>query len=173
MCEKQEKDYSLLRPFDLEAVLNGESICYSYSETKVYYITGPDAAGHIAYETQKNRLYTGHIDDFRMVPLCWVEGRPVYRGDGPLYDKYDGVKVFAEGECNNGAQVRYGGACIGTDLLTWTPPKVKREGWVNVYKSIKSAVIHLTKQEADMYATNYHGKIDPDRVACIRIEWEE
>ena len=51
------------------------------------------------------------------------------------------------------------------------PKTVKREGWVNVYKygplraAALSPAFH-TKEEADQDAIC-------DRVACIRIEWEE
>mgnify|MGYP000334812775 CR=1 FL=1 len=27
--------------------------------------------------------------DYALHPLCWVEGKPVYPGDGPLYYKHD------------------------------------------------------------------------------------
>ena len=51
------------------------------------------------------------------------------------------------------------------------PKIVKREGWVNVYKSgpiWAAALSHAfyTKKEADQDTVC-------DRVACIRIEWEE
>jgi hypothetical protein len=61
-----------------------------------------------------------------------------------------------------------------TDIEYRIKPKiVKLEGWVNVYKSGPSSTwpastsqAHRTKEDADKYA-------DSNRVACIRIEWEE
>lgn len=53
------------------------------------------------------------------------------------------------------------------------PKIVKREGWVNVYKTGPSSTwaaatsqVHHTEEDADKYT-------DSNRVACIRIEWEE
>ena len=50
------------------------------------------------------------------------------------------------------------------------PKIVKREGWVNIYKSsVCTAVVsdaYPSKESADINKS-------PDRLACIRIEWEE
>ena len=50
------------------------------------------------------------------------------------------------------------------------PKIVKREGWVNVYKSsVCTALVsnaYPSKESADINKS-------PDRLACIRIEWEE
>ena len=50
------------------------------------------------------------------------------------------------------------------------PKTVKREGWVNVYKSsVCTALVsdaYPSKESADINKS-------PDRLACIRIEWEE
>jgi len=52
------------------------------------------------------------------------------------------------------------------------PKLVKKEGWVNVYPDkyawhiTAKTEFHFNKEHADRMATK-------DRVACIRIEWEE
>lgn len=54
--------------------------------------------------------------------------------------------------------------------LTWAPPKVKREGWVNIYSAggqeRAPSALHKDKAAADHEATQ-------GRIACVRIEWEE
>lgn len=54
----------------------------------------------------------------------------------------------------------------GNDYDLFMGP-VKREGWVNIYPdtTIRHG-IHASQDQADMHAAY-------DRVACIRIEWEE
>lgn len=47
------------------------------------------------------------------------------------------------------------------------PKIVKREGWVNIYRNGYSFG-YPTKNEADTRQSIYR-----DRLACIRIEWEE
>lgn len=46
------------------------------------------------------------------------------------------------------------------------PKRVKKEGWVNVYKDDDYAILHDTKESADRNE-------GIGRVACVRIEWEE
>ena len=48
------------------------------------------------------------------------------------------------------------------------PKVLKKEGWVNVYKELHDAQYQMsyTKEAADTKARS-------DRIACIRIEWEE
>lgn len=43
----------------------------------------------------------------------------------------------------------------------------KKEGWINIYPDMKCSVtIHASKNDAD-------GCAGSDRIACVRIEWEE
>lgn len=54
-----------------------------------------------------------------------------------------------------------------TDLLDLVEVKQKKEGWINIYyDSLHPSYIHKSKLLADNHAS-------PNRVACIRIEWEE
>lgn len=61
------------------------------------------------------------------------------------------------------------------DLFMAPKPKVKREGWVNIYRKPLQKEekifdwpcrLFLTKKIADEYAA-------PQRIACVKIEWEE
>lgn len=168
-----EKDYSLLRPFDLDAAKAGEAICW-YRDGIIAEYIGPCGMPTendicVKYLETKGLAQAGTFAMnesryFRMSPLCWVEGRPVYKGD-VLY-KQDGSKFIAK--------TMYSDTCILSDQpfigsslenLTWTPPKVKRDGWMNCYKNGENSV-YPTKERADRSA-------DYSRVACIRIEWEE
>lgn len=173
MCE--EKDYSLLRPFDLEAAKRGEVVCWYYDGERLEYVgtaTSDGYAGCFKWLDGDNagtyEIYES--EDIRMAPLCWVEERPVYKGD-VLWHKIGNYFVTVEhpGDaeyftCEKGTfEYRY---------LTWTQPKVKREGWVNIYRrSVYGQErapdgVYATEQIANEGATNY-------RIACIRIEWEE
>ena len=163
---EQCKDYSLLRPFDLEAAKNGALVCWMYEDGPLRYIgkatCGADTA---CFEwiggTHKGTFETYPNTNLRMSPLCWVEGRPVYPGDN-LYLK-NGCGVFTAG-----------GRMVGVELnsLTWSKPKrtVKKAGWINIYPLIGecglASAIYPTKTAADNSASSA-------RIACTRVEWEE
>ena len=163
---EQCKDYSLLRPFDLEAAKNGALVCWMYEDGPLRYIgkatCGADTA---CFEwiggTHKGTFETYPNTNLRMSPLCWVEGRPVYPGDN-LYLK-NGCGVFTAG-----------GRMVGVELnsLTWSKPKrtVKKAGWINIYPLVGecglASAIYPTKTAADNSASSA-------RIACTRVEWEE
>lgn len=135
----QDKDYSLLRPFDLEAAKRGEAICYHGDGEVLLDVTVTKAAGICGrWETTDKELYwtAKQLEEtFRLAPLCWVEGRPVYRGD-VLYYKGFGQKevATATGPHKNGScdGFSYRGKITGdgnyapADCFTWKLPKVKR-----------------------------------------------
>lgn len=50
------------------------------------------------------------------------------------------------------------------DLISMAP--TKREAWVNIYGDGERCYKFPTKEQADRAA-------DDDRIACVRIEWEE
>ena len=72
-------DVSLLRAFDLAAVLGGEKICTDMAHDRDY-ITGPDRNNLVCVgNSGELSLFNHHY--LRMRPLCWVDGMPVYKGD--------------------------------------------------------------------------------------------
>lgn len=95
---EQNKDYSLLRPFDLEAAKAGALLLLCLNDD------GDGPLRYVGNSTDGKRLtcleWMGgvnkgtfeiyHPSTIRMAPLCWVEGRPVYPGDVLYQDPYYG-----------------------------------------------------------------------------------
>lgn len=183
----QKRDLRLLRPFDLEAAKAGALVTSAFPHMDGAPIwklkAGPDAKGLLVMEILRTGEFACAAPAmvFCMAPLCWIEGRPVYKDD-VLYWKCDrakftaGAKMLPEGLIE-GVSVMCDGTVydqpntgIMPDDLTWTKPaplKLKKYGWLNVYKGFcAGAVIHKTRKDADNFAS-------PNRVACVEIEWEE
>lgn len=193
---EQWKDYSLLRPFDLEAAKNGALLttCTNSvaAENPIWeFVAGPDAGGKILTKI----IHTGcfadpaPVDCFRMAPLFWVEGRPAYPGD-VLYWKCGvaefikaGDRILLGGQMVDGALVTTYGTSNGftrridgietlQENLTWEKSKrtVKKAGWINIYPLSwmdgRAGAIFQTKTEADSSARS-------GRIACTSVEWEE
>ena len=173
------KDYSLLRPFDLEAAKRGDSVMEITDDEKSNIIWTNkhgevlidwNSVGFCIYDKNKT------IELLRMAPICWVEGKPVYKGDVLYRKDLEMKQVTAASIFNNGSdylQFEEGGNARLSDggaSLTWAPPKVKREGWVNVYSAQESVACLSdawpTKEKCDALQR-------PGRIACVRIEWEE
>lgn len=170
-----EKDYSLLRPFDLEAARRLETICDNHA-FNTYEFLGSEEHEHRKTKVAirsispiKGHLYVADYADLRMAPLAWVEGRPVYKGDVLWLTIGDKSSITAE--CFDNGMIC--GTCkedgIGSDAepiyLTWQKPKTKREGWMNCYE-IGENYVYPTEGKANSQATH-------SRIACLRIEWEE
>lgn len=170
-----KKDYSLLRPFNLEAAKRGEKICNNRDTKSYTYLSGPTNIGEYAFEMIDGRIFVAEntTGDWKMAPLAWVEGKPVYRGD-VLWHTGRKCTVIVDHADEFGhihEEDDYGGDFIIN--LTWQKPKTKREGWVNVYPNRGQAHFHKSKEAADACATTADCCIDPDRAACVRIECEE
>lgn len=120
--------------------------------------------------------YSKEVFEQKTGVLCWVEGRPVYRGDvlwwttqgrwitARAYENMQNPGVKDDNDCESDV--------AWLTNLTWTPPKVKREGWVNIYPkdwggiASVGSLVNETREDADVQA-------DDNRIACVRIEWEE
>lgn len=134
----EEKDFSLLRPFDLEAAKVG-GVLVDPKGTACQYVAGPHPiTKEIVVEFKGQAGFVlGVASDLRMAPLCWVEGRPVYKGDVLYARKYnmDGAeKHYVDRLDDDGARVWQdeerddaGTGYARIEMLTWTPPKVRRE----------------------------------------------
>lgn len=178
-------NYELLRPFDLEAAKAGAKITDGTFTFSFVAEAGDD--GDMAVRFDWGNIALLPVDRARMVPLAWVEGKPVYPGDVLYWNAtsgYPGYRFTAENFYSvsgiiSGSSVTASGAallggCMPVAELTWTPPKVKKEGWVNVYPKngmskgmpVTGGQILPTKAVADNEAFD-------SRVACVRIEWEE
>ena len=147
MCEK---DYSLLRHFDKDVVKAGDLLIHISTSLHRTFVCGPDTEGDIVTSDPQGLFFLGHQRNWKIPPLCWVDGKPVYP-DSVLYDKHTGQQYLGED--------------IGEDdCYTWL--KQKKTGWVNVYPMRLNGYIYETEAEANNHASD-------DRVACIQIEWEE
>ena len=175
-----EKDCSLLRPFDLEvaAAKRGE-VVWSATGGDVAYIAGPNHLESIVVQWPDGRFSITTISNLSMKPLCWVEGKPVYKGDLLWWKPHPASPCIAEKIMDSGFLAYRSSnnepcGVVHPGGLTWTKPKVKREGWVNICPpnysresaSCGCGSIYISKEIADEYRTI-------DRIACVRIEWEE
>lgn len=186
------KDYSLLRKFNLEAAKNGEEICNAYEQADWDFIAGIDAENKcVLLHIPSNTFVISNTVSLRMKPLAWVEGKPVYKGAVLWYNEF-GFSIEVTGnndyDPNNGLKgkvkevTKKSHCCYVGGELTWAPfdkwswnkPKVKREGWINVYKKHQTgSKIYVTKEEAYEGCEKCFSAPADDYITTIRIEWEE
>ena len=160
-----EKDYSLLRPFDLEAAKAGAKVCWHEDgEVAVDVMFVRDRViplFEMCFSKDRAAVFT-HDDSrryLRAAPLCWVEGKPVYPGDVLERENW---KAFIPDMVAISGELRMLGEGLPSYLkpeqLRWPRPKpVKR--WVNIYP----ANSFESQDSANEYATS-------SRIACIEIE---
>ena len=152
------KDYSLLRPFDLEAAKAGGLMCERTLAKQNYtYVDGPDKSGWIVCNNENDVFVFVSKDHAKVAPLCWVEGKPVYPGDALEHTRLGEVVAKSE-HANKEILVveKYDGLAV--ENLTWPRPKpVKR--WINIYP----ANSFESQDSANEYAAS-------SRIACIEIE---
>lgn len=150
-----EKDYSLLRPFDLEAAKRGEKFAFVGDKLEPrQFIAGPDARGAIIIKDEFGVFQTAVTYPYVMLPLAWVRASsedstlwPVYKGDVLYYHSNgktreivaDDYEVMLWMTCADGYH-------CDTTKMTWQKPKTKREGWVRM-----TPVSHQTKELAEMF----------------------
>ena len=151
-----QNDYSLLRPFDLEAVNRGEEICYFDGEFAEY-IAGPDQRGIVVIKSKNLEFNFAREIALRMKPLCWVEGKPVYEGDVLWYvnkqikvtDIMDHYLLTTYEDCN--WLSCEDGYLRNTKEMTWKAPNSKKETKtgittkleVNLHEDVLSAIRNL------------------------------
>lgn len=165
-----EKDYSLLRPFNLEAAKRGEKVCWYKGDDmppKTFFIT-PQGNCVSSFSGEPEAFWQPHELEmyFRIAPLAWVEGKPVYKGD--VLWHCTGIKLVAHKPRRDAIDgfIAEDGDYGCSEFLTWQKPKTKRVAWVNVYKD-GFAYYYDTKGAANDAAD------ENTRIACCRIEWEE
>ena len=159
-----EKDYSLLRPFDLEAAKAGAKVCWHEDgEVAVDVMFVRDRViplFEMCFSEERAAVFT-HDDSrryLRAAPLCWVEGKPVYPGDMLEHAKHGEVVAKSRHAASKGMLVveKYDSLALGN--LAWPRPKpVKR--WINIYP----ANSFESQDSANEYAAS-------SRIACIEIE---
>lgn len=122
---EQTKDYSLLRPFDLEAAKAGEPTCWDDEEAAKFVAESAD--GMHCFSDEQGVLFMADSERIYMKPLAWVEGRPVYKGD-ELYYKSSapmaGAKRTIKGVNGFGSFFFMENDMYGCqDAFTWEAPK--------------------------------------------------
>lgn len=129
----EERNFDLLRPFDLEAAKRGEQLMRVLAGEWMdvtFVAEGGDDGDHAVRKPDGNLIW-GSAGNFRMAPLARVEGKPVYKGD-VLYDNEYGtrqvVRCAGLHDTLETDQPRSDGEfIICFEDATWTQPKVKRE----------------------------------------------
>lgn len=126
-------DFNLLRPVVFANLKVGDVLqsCSPANPTVAY--KGPDFAV-LRFGDGSEGIWESHKleSEYWLKPLCWVEGKPVYPGDGPLY--YEGIPawrhneegVFASGVRDDELHF-HGGIAFPITDATWTKPEQKRE----------------------------------------------
>lgn len=174
-----EKDYSLLRPFDLEAAKAGVLLCDQSGSTLAGLLCcTPDSSGYFRVWIDRigGIVSCLHGKSIRLAPLYWVEGKPVYPGDvlwqtTPAGDvlKRKAKQISADGSYLEFEETGSWAMDGSVSKLSWVepPPKpVKR--WINIYAMdyTENARSHDSWSSKDLA----DGRAMAHRIACIEIE---
>ena len=124
-------DFNLLRPVVFANLKVGEVLqAYSGLPPTVAYKAPTFAV--LKFEDGSEGCYEIYKleTSYKLVPLCWVEEKPVYPGDGPLYYKddpawmYNKEGVFATSVRDDELHF-HGGTAFPIDTATWAKPEQK------------------------------------------------
>lgn len=141
--EMNEKhNYNLLRPVIFDDLKIGEVLqAYSGLPPTVAYKAPTFAV--LKFEDGSEGCYEIYKleTSYKLVPLCWVENKPVYPGDGPLYYKdnpawrHNEKGVFALSVRDDELHF-HGGIAFPIADATWTKPELVKAGdsvhWDNI-----------------------------------------
>ena len=164
---------NLLRPAIVADLKVGDQVLDTDGETVTLVTPTHPVTGEfvLSYGDAHGYCVSQPSDTFYLPPLGWVEDKPVYPGDVLYWKGVPGecqpltvVGTLGDWRCThpNGAIYRF-----NASELTWSPPRVRKHGWVNVYEGGRTgAYTHPTQEAATRNA-------DPGRKGCVRIEWEE
>ena len=136
-----DKDYSLLRPFDLDAAKRGEPICCRDGRPAKFIAHVPEATpifdrvialcvgktSNLYHCNEEARISSIGDPIFCMAPLAWLEGKPVYKGD-KVWCKLYGETVTVSGSFEPDMVIATGhDAGLVLDVLdcTWAAPAPK------------------------------------------------
>lgn len=167
LCRAQ---FLTLKDFDMDMFKNGTKIINEWGAIASYVA---DNASEIVVQAETNSNLNFTVLEksqlkrynFKMLPLFFVEDKPVYPGD-VLYDTENEEHWhFTPGDEYPESYAEY---------LTWNKPKVKKEAWVNLYKTSMSCAgvdvgsVYSNEDKAK------NGAVDKKSyIKTIRIEWEE
>ena len=134
----KERDRSLLRPVVFDSLKVGDKLVSRGELVAVVYM-GPNFAVLRHTDGTESTPTDGYLERvFRFQPLCWVEGKPVYPGDGLYRPEVEGgVALVASDITRSESGVEYlhfsnaSGANEYADnrrgYLTWTKPKPEQK----------------------------------------------
>ena len=115
---------------------------------------------------------------YKLVPLCWVENKPVYPGDGPLYYKdnpawrYNEEGVFALSVRDDDLHF-HGGMAFSIDTATWAKPEQKREPsfqveWQDVFPGDTLYYYGSNKDNwGDPHTVKENGRVVQQATGCV------
>jgi hypothetical protein len=126
-------DFNLLRPVVFADLKVGE-VLQAYSGLLPTVAYKAPAFAVLKFEDGSERCYEIYKleTSYKLVPLCWVENKPVYPGDGPLYYKdnpawrHNEEGMFAWSVRDDELHF-YNRMAFPIDTATWTKPEQKRE----------------------------------------------
>ena len=126
-------DFNLLRPVVFADLKVGE-VLQAYSGLPPTVAYKAPAFAVLKFEDGSEGCYEIYKleTSYKLVPLCWVEDKPVYPGDGPLYYKdnpawrYNEEGVIASGIRDDELHF-HGSMAFPIADATWTKPEQKRE----------------------------------------------
>lgn len=163
-----QPNHELLRPFDIEAAKRGDPVKWFDQDVRWLGLSVHQENRDFAQNIVEHPGGLSYVRDeeLRMAPLAWIEGRPVYKGDVLWHRVNEETVVVDEVD---GKKVKKNTGCWrDIEYLTWERPKVKREGWLNIYRGHETGgKVYDTKDGADIASSGY------TRLTCVRIEWEE
>ena len=128
----EKHNYNLLRPVIFDDLKIGEVLqAYSGLPPTVAYKAPTFAV--LKFEDGSEGCYEIYKleTSYKLVPLCWVENKPVYPGDGPLYYKdnpawrHNEKGVFASSIRDDELHF-HGGTAFPISDATWTKPEQRR-----------------------------------------------
>lgn len=161
--QQYKRDLSLLRDFDLEVAKNGALLATVILEDGKF-------------------DYPAHKDCFKMAPLAWLHGKPIYKGD-VVYGTWSQANpegYVVQQICTNSHGDKYlshgdegSRNCLQylkdiDSFLTWSKPKQKKSFWINVYPNLPDDVLTCvwsSKEKADCHAGS-------ERIACVEVQYE-
>ena len=132
----EKHDFSLLRPVKFKVLAVGDKLAvkdeFSLLQCSVIYKSRVLVVLRFKDDSESTSSKSKLEINYGLAPLCWVEGKPVYPGDGPLYYKddpawmYNKEGVFATSVRDDELHF-HGGTAFPIDTTTWAKPEQKRE----------------------------------------------
>jgi len=143
-----QRQYSLLREFNLEQAKAGDEILHLLSPSFTY----TEVLQDVKFKGVTSNLQEAFVEDkqgegycygtqrIKMKPLTWIEGKPVYKGDVLYFKLYDDCTVcehkvyLLKDNCLFDESGTY---FVETKSLTWTKPKEKHihQELIDAYKA--------------------------------------